>query len=205
MEAKTDYQKKMEELISALPETERPRLLMHSCCAPCTSAVLERVVPRFDVTLLYFNPNIMPRSEYERRAAEYPKLLRAAGLESAVDIIYCDYDDSVYLAAVKGLDNEPEGGSRCTVCYGLRLSETAKRAAEGGFDYFCTTLTVSPHKDARRINDIGAALSERTGVKWLWSDFKKRDGYLRSIRLSQEYGLYRQNYCGCVFSHAPET
>ena len=133
MEAKTDYQKKMEELISALPETEHPRLLMHSCCAPCTSAVLERVVPRFDVTLLYFNPNIMPRSEYERRAAEYPKLLRAAGLESAVDIIYCDYDDSVYLAAVKGLDNEPEGGPRCTVCYGLRLTETAKRAAEGGF------------------------------------------------------------------------
>lgn len=195
---RVDFNKMFEELTEGLGG-RRPRLLLHSCCAPCTSAVLERVYPFFDVTLYYFNPNTHPAEEYEKRGAELPKLLRAGGYED-VEIIWGEYDPTVFFDAVKGLEGEPEGGARCERCFDTRLSGTAAKARELGFEYFGTTLTVSPHKDAEVINRVGFGLSEEYGVAWLPADFKKRDGYLRSIRLSREYGLYRQCYCGCVFS-----
>ncbi len=195
---KEDFNKRFEELTSSL-ERKRPRLLLHSCCAPCTSAVLERVHPFFDVTLYYFNPNTHPAEEYEKRGAELPKLLRAGGYED-VKIIWGEYDPEVFFNAAAGLENEPEGGARCEKCFEVRLGGTARKAAELKFDYFGTTLTVSPHKNAQLINEIGQRLAVEHGIRWLWSDFKKKDGYLRSIRLSQEYSLYRQCYCGCVFS-----
>ncbi len=195
---KVDFNKRFEELTATFGGT-RPRLLLHSCCAPCTSAVLERVHPFFDVTLYYFNPNTHPEEEYEKRGAELPKLLRAGGYED-VEIIWGEYAPEVFFDAAKGLESEPEGGARCERCFDTRLAGTAKKAQELDFDYFGTTLTVSPHKNAELINEIGQRLAVEHGIRWLWSDFKKRDGYLRSIRLSREYGLYRQCYCGCVFS-----
>ena len=197
---KRDFQREMEAEISALGGT-RPRLLLHACCAPCTSAVLERLYPHFEVTLFYFNPNTHPEEEYEKRGGELPKLLRAAGMED-VPILRGEYKPERFFEAAKGFEGEPEGGVRCKTCFDLRLSGTAEAAKTGGFDYFCTTLTVSPHKNAALINAIGEELAARWGVKWLPADFKKKDGYLRSIRLSQAYGLYRQCYCGCTFSMA---
>ena len=195
---KVDFNRRFEELTATFGGT-RPRLLLHSCCAPCTSAVLERVHPFFDVTLYYFNPNTHPEEEYEKRGAELPKLLRAGGYED-VEIIWGEYMPEVFFDAAKGLESEPEGGARCERCFDVRLGGTARKARELDFDYFGTTLTVSPHKNAELINEIGQRLADEYGIRWLWSDFKKRDGYLRSIRLSREYGLYRQCYCGCVFS-----
>lgn len=195
---KRDYNREMEELIASL-EGRRPRLLLHVCCAPCASSVLERVYPHFDVTLFYYNPNIHPKDEYDKRAGELPKLLRCAGMED-VGLIVSEYDPQPFFAAAEGLESEPEGGARCDQCFDLRLSKTAQAAAENGFDTFATTLTVSPHKNAPLINSIGERLSAQYGVPWLPSDFKKRDGYLRSIRLCQEYGIYRQCWCGCAFS-----
>ena len=151
----------------------------------------------FDITLLYYNPNIQPRAEYDLRLENQRKVLAAM---PEVHILECAYDGEAYNAAVRGLEGEPEGGARCTVCFRLRLEETARLAAEGKFDYFCTTLTVSPHKDAARINTIGRALGEQYGVAWLPSDFKKREGYKQSITLSGELDLYRQDYCGCLYS-----
>lgn len=179
--------------------TRRPKLLMHVCCAPCASSVMERVYPHFDVTLFYYNPNIHPSDEYEKRAGEIPKLLRASGMED-VPVIFSDYAPEEFFAAARGLEAEPEGGARCEKCFDLRLGETARYAAGHGFDFFCTTLTVSPHKNARIINAIGERLSGECGIPWLPSDFKKRDGYLRSIRLCRQYGIYRQCWCGCAFS-----
>ena len=195
---KVDFNRRFEELTGELGGA-RPRLLLHSCCAPCTSAVLERVHPFFDVTLYYFNPNTHPEEEYEKRGAELPKLLRAGGYED-VEIIWGEYMPEVFFDAAKGLEGEPEGGARCERCFDVRLGGTAKKARELNFDYFGTTLTVSPHKNAELINEIGQKLADEYNIRWLWSDFKKRDGYLRSIRISREYGLYRQCYCGCVFS-----
>ena len=197
---KKNYQKQMDAVVAALPEGARPRLLLHSCCGPCSSYVLEALTPHFQVTVLYYNPNIQPREEYDLRLANQRKIIAALPTPSAVEILECDYDGAAYDEAVRGLENEPEGGRRCTVCFRLRLEETARLAAERGFDWFCTTLTVSPHKDAERLNQIGAALGERYGVRYLPSDFKKREGYKRSIQLSKEYDLYRQEYCGCLFS-----
>ena len=195
-----DFNREMEALIAGLGG-RRPRLLMHVCCAPCASAVLERVYPHFDVTLFYFNPNIHPREEYDRRAGELPKLLRQAHMDD-VPLLCADYDPESFFAAAAGLEGEPEGGARCGRCFELRLGETARLAAREGFDYFCTTLTVSPHKNARLLNEIGERLSAEQGVPWLPSDFKKKDGYLRSIRLCRQYGIYRQSYCGCAFSRS---
>lgn len=193
---KTNYQREMDAVVATLGQT-RPRLLLHSCCGPCSSHVLEALTRAFRVTLLYYNPNIQPEAEYEKRLywqrqtlAHYPD----------VELLPCDYDGARYLAAVRGLEREPEGGARCTACFRLRLEETARLAAAGGFDWFCTTLTVSPHKDAERLNAIGAELARRYGVAWLPADFKKRDGYKRSIELSKAFGLYRQDYCGCLFA-----
>ena len=197
---KQNYQKQMDAVVASLPQGERPRLLLQSCCGPCSSYVLEALTPYFRVTVLYYNPNIQPREEYDLRLENQRKIIGALPTPSKVDILECDYDGEKYDAAVKGLESEPEGGARCTICFRLRLEETAKRAAELGFDYFCTTLTVSPHKDAERLNQIGKALGERYGVPFLPSDFKKREGYKRSIQLSKEYALYRQDYCGCLFS-----
>jgi len=197
---KTNYQILTDKAIAALAGG-KPALLLQSCCGPCSSYVLEYLTQYFDVTLLYYNPNIQPEAEYEKRLFYQREVLK----HIPAKLMACDYDGAAFEAAVRGAEEEPEGGERCTRCFRLRLEETAKRAAAGGFSWFCSTLTVSPHKDAVRINRIGAALGERYGVKWLPSDFKKRDGYLRSIRLSEEYGLYRQDWCGCRYARsAPE-
>ena len=202
---KQNYQKQMDAIVASLPQGERPRLLLQSCCGPCSSYVLEALTPFFRVTVLYYNPNIQPRAEYDLRLENQRKIIAALPTPSAVDILECDYDGEKYDAAVKGLEAEPEGGARCTVCFRLRLEETAKRASELDYDWFCTTLTVSPHKDAERLNQIGSTLGERYGVPFLPSDFKKREGYKRSIQLSKEYELYRQDYCGCLFSKSEEA
>ena len=202
---KQNYQKQMDAVVASLPQGERPRLLLQSCCGPCSSYVLEALTPFFRVTVLYYNPNIQPRAEYDLRLENQRKIIAALPTPTEVDILECDYDGEKYDAAVKGLESEPEGGARCTVCFRLRLEETAKRASELGYDWFCTTLTVSPHKDAERLNQIGKALGERYGVPFLPSDFKKREGYKRSIQLSKEYELYRQDYCGCLYSKSKEA
>lgn len=197
---KQNYQKQMDSVVAALPQGTRPRLLLQSCCGPCSSYVLEALTPYFDVTVLYYNPNIQPREEYDLRLENQRKIIAALPTPSAVSVLECSYDGEAYTAAVRGLESEPEGGKRCTVCFHLRLEETARQAKEHGFDWFCTTLTVSPHKDAERLNQIGRALGEKYGVPFLPSDFKKREGYKRSIQLSKEYDLYRQDYCGCLYS-----
>lgn len=193
---KTNYQLETDKTLAALPAGEKPRLLLHSCCGPCSSYVLEYLTQYFNVTVLYYNPNIQPEAEYEKRLFYQREVLR----HIPAAILECDYDGAAFEAAAAGYEDAPEGGERCTRCFLLRLEETARLAAAHGFDYFCTTLTVSPHKDPERINAIGTELAQRYGVRWLPSDFKKRDGYLRSIRLAQEYGLYRQDWCGCSYS-----
>ena len=192
---KENYQKELDAVVARL--TDKPRLLLQSCCGPCSTYVLSYLKQYFDITLLYYNPNIQPRAEYDLRLENQRKVLAAM---PEVHILECAYDGEAYNAAVRGLEGEPEGGARCTACFRLRLEETARLAAEGKFDYFCTTLTVSPHKDAARINTIGRALGEQYGVAWLPSDFKKREGYKQSITLSRELDLYRQDYCGCLYS-----
>lgn len=181
----------------------KPRLLLQCCCGPCSSYVLEYLTRYFQVTVLFYNPNIQPREEYDKRLFWLEQV--RSRYSGQVELLECQYDGGSFDNMVKGLENEPEGGERCTACFELRLRETAKTAKEHGFDYFCTTLTVSPHKDAERINKIGLALSEEFGVKWLSSDFKKREGYKRSTQLSAEYGLYRQDYCGCLFSRTTQN
>ncbi len=196
---KRNFQLETDKITAGLGEV-RPSLLMHSCCGPCSSYVLEYLTQYFDITLLFYGPNIQPREEYELRLSHQRRVLE----HIPVKILECDYEGEAFDEAVRGLEAEPEGGGRCTVCFRLRLEETARRALEGGYDYFCSTLSVSPHKDAQRINAIGLRLAETYGVKWLPSDFKKRGGYQRSIALSKEYGLYRQDYCGCLFSQTAQ-
>ncbi len=186
-----DYQKKMEELLAALGE-KRPRLLLHACCAPCLSAPLELLSQRFELTVFYYNPNIMPREEYEKRLGEFEKLRRYP-FQLAVE----PWDNEAFLAAVRGREGDREGGARCTLCFRLRLGRTAEKARTEGFDFFGTTLTVSPHKNAALLNSIGEELSAEKDIPWLYSDFKKREGYKRSIQLCRELGIYRQDYCGC--------
>ena len=191
-----NYQKEMETVLASLGES-RPRLLLHSCCGPCSSAVLEIVTARFDTTVFFYNPNILPREEYEKRLYWQRYLLERAPFARGVELIVPDREEEAFWAAARGREGEPEGGERCTECFELRLGRTARAAREGGFDFFATTLTVSPHKNAPIINAIGARLGQELGVRWLPSDFKKKDGYRRSIQLSAEYGLYRQAWCGC--------
>ncbi len=172
-------------------------LLLHSCCAPCSSYCLFELSPFLKTTVFYFNPNLDTREEYERRKAEQIRFLKETAL---ADFLDCDYCPEEFEAVAKGFEEEREGGARCERCFSLRLSRTAKEAKARGFDFFATTLTVSPLKNVRLINSIGFSLQEEYGVCYLPSDFKKRGGYLRSVELSKEYGLYRQNYCGCRFS-----
>ena len=199
---KRNYQKELDALIESM--TTRPRLLLQSCCGPCSSYVLEYLTKYFDVTLLYYDPNIRPEAEYEKRMAALKKLLAAMPMDHPPALIEPGWRGGEFEAAARGLEQEPEGGARCAVCFRLRLEETARQAAAGGYDWFGTTLTVSPHKNAPLLNAIGEALASEYGVKWLPSDFKKRNGYLRSIQLSKQYGLYRQEYCGCGWPEKTE-
>lgn len=195
---KINYQKKMEEQIAALSGT--PSLLLHSCCGPCSSYVLEVLSQHFNVTVLYFNPNIYPESEYQKRLAEQIKIIDSMPFNNPVRLMECDYNENEFLAAAQGFENEREGGARCEKCFRLRMEKTALLAKENDFDFFTTTLSVSPHKNAPLLNKIGEELSEKYGIKFLYGDFKKKEGYKRSIELSAQYDLYRQNYCGCRFS-----
>lgn len=196
-----NYAKEMEKLIAGLGGV-RPRLLLHSCCAPCSSAVLEALSPYFDLYILYYNPNISPQAEYQKRLDELRRLIGGMDLPGPVELLPCGYRGEDFEEMAAGLEDEPEGGARCLRCYRLRLREAAKAAKELGLDYFTTTLSISPLKNAQALNSIGEELAEEFGVKHLPSDFKKKEGYKRSIQLSREYGLYRQDYCGCAFSKA---
>lgn len=203
-----NYQKELEKIINRLQETEggvRPSLFLHSCCAPCSSYVLEYLCKYFYITVFYFNPNITEAEEYQKRAAEQKRLIEAYNARQkgySISVVEGEYAPESFLEMSRGLESCPEGGERCFLCYGLRLKETAEYAARGGYDYFATTLTVSPLKNAGKLNEIGEALARKYGVAWLPSDFKKKEGYKRSIELSAQYDLYRQNYCGCLFSRA---
>lgn len=173
-------------------------ILLHSCCAPCSSHVISVLKDYFDITILYYNPNISPIQEYEKRKQEQINFIKQ--LDCGIKIMDCDYDNDVYEECIKGLENEKEGGARCLKCFRLRLEKTAKLASINNFDYFCTTLTVSPYKNSQVINNIGKELMNIYNVKWLYSDFKKEEGYKHSIVLSKQYNLYRQDYCGCIYS-----
>ena len=192
---KENYELKMTEITKTL-EKGTP-LLLHSCCAPCSSACLERLKDWFSVTVLYYNPNIDEREEYEKRKAEQIRFIKETGWAEILD---CDYENEAFEAMAKGLEEEPERGKRCYLCYELRLEKTAKIAKENGFSWFCTTLSLSPYKNAEWLNEIGNRVGEKYGVKFLPSDFKKKGGYHRSVELSNEHGLYRQDFCGCRFS-----
>ena len=198
---KINFDQKLEEII--LENQEKgfiPTLLLHSCCAPCSSYILENLSKYFKITIFYYNPNISPLEEYLKRKEEQKRLIREMKCLFPVSIIDCDYDNSLYEEKIKGLENEPERGGRCSVCFRLRLEKTALKAKKLGFDYFGTTLTVSPYKNANLLNEIGKELENTYQVSFLVSDFKKKNGYKRSIELSKEYHLYRQNYCGCKYS-----
>lgn len=198
---KINYQKRLDEIISSnCKNGVVPKLLLHACCAPCSSYCLEYLSQYFEISVLYYNPNISIKEEYEYRLSEEKRLISSMDFKNDVRIIDCDYNTKDFFNAVKGLENEPEGGRRCEECFKLRLEATAAEAKRLGIEYFGTTLTISPLKNAELINEIGEQLAEKYGVKWLYSDFKKKEGYKRSIILSKKYDLYRQNYCGCIFS-----
>lgn len=196
-----NYQLMMERELATLAGREtRPRLLLHSCCAPCSSYVLEYLSRYFAITVYYDNPNIFPAEEFHKRAAEQQRLIETMPLSHPVDLIVTEYDSSLFFEMAKGLEQEPEGGARCERCYRLRMEHTARTAKEQGFDYFTTTLSISPLKNAAKLNAIGEELAAQYGVAYLYADFKKKNGYLRSIELSRQYDLYRQDHCGCVYS-----
>lgn len=196
-----NYQKILEETIERLSAEDRvPSLLLHSCCAPCSSYVIEYLSSYFNITVFYYNPNIYPPEEYAFRAQEQQRFISEFPVAHPVALIEGAYETERFYALAKGLEDAPERGERCHRCYALRLEETAKLAKEKGFDYFTTTLSISPMKDAATLNEIGAAMAQQYGVDYLYSDFKKKNGFLRSTQISKEYGMYRQDYCGCVYS-----
>ena len=203
---KINYQKELDKITAQigenLPEERKPHLLLHACCAPCSSYVLEYLTRFFHVTLYYYNPNITPDAEYQKRVEEVRRLLAEAGYEARGQVTLLEgvYDPERFFAMAKGMEDLPERKERCYHCYALRMEEAAREASRLHADYFTTTLSISPHKNAQWINEIGERLAETYGVRHLPSDFKKKGGYLRSIALSEQYHLYRQNYCGCVFS-----
>lgn len=212
-----NYQKELEKILAGLAVLDRGAesegalreepvtLFLHSCCAPCSSYCLEYLCRYFLITVFYYNPNISASAEYRKRVEEQKRLIETFNREKKgypISVIEGDYEPDLFFERVKGLEDCPEGGERCMVCFDLRLRRTAEEALKGGYDYFATTLTISPLKNAAKINEIGCGLAEEYGVKWLPSDFKKKNGYKRSIELSAEYDLYRQDFCGCAFSKA---
>lgn len=212
---KINYSKETEKIIHGLAPEEAPTLLLHSCCAPCSSAVLEYLREYFRITVFYYNPNISPEGEYQKRLHEEKRLIAEynhqletgdfSGMKSTasahpIRILDADYNPNDFFSTVRGMEDCPEGGERCFRCYALRLDKTAEKAEEYGFDFFTTTLTISPLKNAAKLNELGFEAEDQFHVKFLPSDFKKKDGYKRSIELSGKFGLYRQNFCGCVFS-----
>ena len=199
---KKNYQKELDKIIEGLAPGERPTLFLHSCCAPCSSYVLEYLTKYFRITDFYYNPNIAPESECRKRSAELQRLIAELPADNPVTFVEGPYEPEKFREAVRGLEHIPEGGERCRKCFELRLGETAKRAAEGGYDHFATTLTISPLKSAAVLNEVAGQMGEKYKVKPLPSDFKKRGGYQRSVELSKIYGLYRQDYCGCAYSKA---
>lgn len=198
-----NYAKELEQLIQKLQQEGKvPRLLLHACCAPCSSAVLEYLSQYFAITLLYYNPNIAPLEEYKKREAELRRLVSQMKFTHPVELLPCQYDGQAFVQAARGLEGEPEGGKRCEACFRLRLRYAAQEAARLRFDYYTTTLSISPRKNAPLLNQLGEEIGREFGVAHLPSDFKKKDGYKRSVQLSKEYDLYRQDYCGCAFSKA---
>lgn len=196
-----NYQKVLDKILEKLQAEQKvPRLFLHSCCAPCSSYVLEYLSEYFEITLFYYNPNISPEEEYKKRVEEQRRYIEARKFVHPVTFIEGNYCPEKFFKMARGMEEVPEGGERCFACYRLRLEETARMAYEGGYDYFTTTLTISPLKNAEKLNEIGRELAEIYKVPVLPSDFKKKNGYQRSVQLSREYGLYRQDYCGCVFS-----
>lgn len=193
-----NYQLETDRIIKSLDYA--PTLLLHACCAPCSSYVLEYLAEHFNVTVFFYNPNITEKDEYEKRKNELKRLITEKPFGYPVKMIDGDYSPHLFFDMARGMENIREGGERCFKCYEMRLKETAKLAKELGYEYFCTTLSVSPHKNAQKLNELGGILSKEYSVPYLYSDFKKRNGYKRSIELSAEYGLYRQNYCGCIYS-----
>lgn len=206
-----NYQLELDKLINELQKKQTdaayhvPRLLLHSCCAPCSSYVLEYLSQHFEITVLYYNPNIFPEEEYRKRVEEQKRLIAALPVKYPVSFAEGRYLPEEFFAVAKGLEDVPEGGERCRKCFRLRLEETARLAAEGKYDYYTTTLSISPLKNAQALNEIGQELAAVYEVPYLPSDFKKRGGYQRSIELSREYELYRQNFCGCVYSMREST
>lgn len=192
---RVNFHERMLEILPSVPRGER--LLLHSCCGPCSTRCIEALKDAFRVTVLYYNPNITDPAEYAKRKAEQVRFLQESGW---ADLLDCPYDPQEFFAAAKGFEGEPEGGERCTRCFALRLMYTAQAAKREGFGWFGTTLSVSPHKDAARLNALGEQIAAQTGLHWLYADFKKQNGYLRSTQLAKQYHLYRQNYCGCIFS-----
>lgn len=200
---KINYQRELDKILERIDKDNKPTLLMHSCCAPCSSYCLWYLKDYFKITVLFYNPNIYPEDEYYKREAELKRLIREMNEEYScdIDMIDIDYESEKFYFMSKGMENLKEGGERCFACYGLRLKKTAEIAKEKDFDYFVTTLTISPLKNAAKLNEIGNVLADEYGVKFLPSDFKKKGGYLKSIELSKKYGLYRQNFCGCEYSY----
>ena len=198
---KTNYQLILEKTLSELSSKAlRPKLLLHACCAPCSSYVIEYLTNFFDITLLYYNPNITPEDEHSARANELVRLTKEMKSLQNVSVVITDYTPQDFYAISKNLENEREGGPRCSKCYRLRLTYSAEYAKAHGFDYFTTTLSISPHKNAAYINELGASLEREYGVRYLFADFKKKNGYARSIEICKEFDIYRQDWCGCRFS-----
>ena len=198
---KKNYQKELDKLIERnQKEGKTPRLFLHACCAPCSSYVMEYLSQYFEITIFFYNPNIAPVEEYSHRVAEIRRLIGEMEFVHPVTLMEGRYDPKEFYEMAKGLEEVKEGGSRCMGCYELRLKESAEIAVAGGFDYFTTTLSISPMKNAQKLNEIGQRVGEEYGVQYLLSDFKKKNGYKRSVELSEQYGMYRQYYCGCVFS-----
>lgn len=193
-----NYYQEFLNILNKLDMEHKPKLLLHVCCAPCSSHCLQVVEPYFDVTVFYYNPNIAPFEEYQKRLSEEKRFLKEA--HPNVKIVEAEYDNQKFEELVKGLEDLPEGGERCKKCYRQRLEKTAEYAKQNGFDYFTTTLTVSPYKHSATLNQIGGEVAERFGIKYFFSDFKKENGYQNSIEISKKYNLYRQDYCGCVYS-----
>jgi len=200
-----NYQNELEKTLTVVKDAvKKPQLLLHSCCAPCSSYVLEYLAAYFEITVLYYNPNIFPQEEYFFRRAEQERFIKELcekrGFAQEIHFMPVDYRSEEFYTQIKGLESEPEGGARCFKCYELRLREAAQAAQEIGADYFTTTLSISPLKSAEKLNEIGSKLSAEFDIPYLYSDFKKKDGYARSVELSKEFNMYRQNYCGCVYS-----